>query len=157
MTIYRAQSDGNAFVRNWSDAAKFVCRQIDKLARFGRWLLAILVAVGLWGSRWSRRGHVVLSLDGINYKMNKQITIQSAILYIRRLHASYLARRDCGTVGAEVADLIDSNKLVWWGCPGKRRLSAIVPLIIGKRKWNSSLQIKKWNERHLWLFVEEWR
>jgi hypothetical protein len=50
-SIYRAQSDGNAFVRDWSDTAKFVSRQIDKLARFlrlsrrrrRRWLLAIFV------------------------------------------------------------------------------------------------------------------
>ncbi len=51
--------------------------------------------------------------------------------------AADLARMGYGTVvvGAEVVDLSDfRNVRLVWGCPGKRHLSAIVPLMIGKHR-----------------------
>lgn len=56
-----------------------------------------------------------------------------------------LARMGYGTVavGAEVVDLGDfRNVRLVWGCPGKRHLSAIVPLMIGKTSNKVVIQSK---------------
>jgi hypothetical protein len=46
-------------------------------------------------------------------------------------------------VGAEVVDLGDfRNVRLVWGCPGKRHLSAIVPLMIGKTSNKVVIQSK---------------